>query len=104
MPERAILIDDGFVSGHTAFAAMQALRARGTKEIVLGVPILFPWVEQLEGRTFDLVYHRMTTMARGTATGMFYWKGGFNDTPDQEVINAIQANHELPGVRAQIAA
>lgn len=90
VPTRVILCDDGLVSGNSAFTAIAALRHAGVAEIVLGIPVVLPWVMEMK-RDFDIVTWRVSKM-KNPATGIFYFS--FEDTPDEDVVAVIRDSQQ----------
>ncbi|MDO8669496.1 MAG: phosphoribosyltransferase family protein [Candidatus Buchananbacteria bacterium] len=82
---RVIVVDDGLVSGKSAFAAIMALKTGGVKEIVLAVPVVLPWLMEKD-YGFRVITWRISKL-KGAATGLFYYN--FGDTSDKEVIDAV---------------
>ncbi len=83
----AIVTDDGVATGATARAALQAIRKRGPKKLVLAIPVAASdTVEELRSEVDDLVC--LEAPRRFGAVGAFY--ADFSQVPDEEV-NAILA-------------
>ena len=83
VPRKVLLVDDGLVSGSTALAAIQFLRAIGVEKIILAIPVLPSWFTKVEW-DFKYLAWRNSTM-RKPSSGIFYKAGGFGPTPDEEV-------------------
>lgn len=89
-PRRALICDDGFVTGLTADAAIRVLRGLGTTEIVLAIPVIPPWASE-ERVGCPIVTWRVTRLHNPTS-GIFYFS--FSDVPDDEVVTAVQERRE----------
>jgi len=81
-----VLVDDGLATGVTAEASLGALRARGTRRLVLAAPVAAPdSVDRLRPLTDDVV-----TVAQPSpfgAVGQFY--ECFDQTSDDEVFELL---------------
>ncbi|HRZ34403.1 MAG TPA: phosphoribosyltransferase family protein [Candidatus Paceibacterota bacterium] len=87
IPESVIICDDGLVSGRSMISVMDTLRHAGAKNILLAVPVIPAWFpDEIEGSKV-LMYRR--SRSSNFATGIFYFN--FDDTPDQDVIEAVGA-------------
>ncbi|HYA72956.1 MAG TPA: phosphoribosyltransferase family protein [Roseiarcus sp.] len=83
----AIVTDDGVATGATARAALQAIRKRGPKKLVLAIPVAASdTVEELRSEVDALVC--LEAPRRFGAVGAFY--ADFSQVRDEEV-NAILA-------------
>lgn len=90
--KRILVCDDGVVSGYSLRAAIDALTFAGASDIVVAVPVVPKWFpEKLKGH--PIVYMRRSRMNH-FKTGMFY--NEFEDTPDQDVISALEASAPTP--------
>ncbi len=79
----AIIIDDGIATGATTRAAIQAVRSRGPKEVVLAVPVApRDTVERLHSEVDAIVC--LDTPREFGAIGYFY--RDFRQVSDEEVI------------------
>jgi len=83
-----IIIDDGLASGFTMMAALESVRRRRPKEIVVAVPVASATaLEQLEKMAYKVV-----TLAKGTMPKFYvadfyrYW----HDLSDAEVIQCLK--------------
>jgi len=85
----AIVVDDGAATGATARAALQAMRKRGAKTLVLAVPVAAPQVMKTLRREADAVVC-LQTPANFDAVGAFY--RDFRQLRDEDVV-AILARH-----------
>ena len=82
----AIVIDDGIATGTTAKAALQALRRRGPRAIILAVPVASPEaVSHLAAYSDQVV--ALQQPAFFYAIGQFY--SDFHQLSDDEVIEAL---------------
>jgi predicted phosphoribosyltransferase len=82
----AIVIDDGIATGATTRAAIQAVRGREPKEVVLAVPVAPPdTVERLRAEVDTIVC--LETPVDFGAIGWFY--RDFRQVSDEEVITAL---------------
>ncbi|MBI2719716.1 MAG: phosphoribosyltransferase [Rhizobiales bacterium] len=92
----AIVIDDGIATGTTAKAALQALRKRGPKRLVLAVPVAPPdTIEELRPHVDEIVCLEQPTPFY--AIGAFY--RDFHQVEDEEVV-AMLAAAASPGGRS----
>lgn len=83
----AIVIDDGIATGATTRAALQAIRNRKPKELVLAVPVAPPdTIAQLRGEVDALIC--LETPELFGAIGYFY--RDFRQVSDQEVIAILK--------------
>ena len=83
----AIVVDDGIATGTTAKAALQALRRRDPKTVILAVPVGAP------GSLAELAEHAdrvvcLQSPASFNAIGQFYLD--FHQLSDQEVIDELR--------------
>jgi putative phosphoribosyl transferase len=84
----ALLVDDGLATGFTARAAIQVLRARGARRVVLAVPVAPPSaVRELRMMADDVV--AMETPEPFIAIGRYY--ADFAQTTDEEVSRLLAA-------------
>lgn len=88
-----IVIDDGIATGTTAKAALQALRRRATKAMILAVPVAAPDALKDLAANADQVV-ALQQPAHLNAIGQFY--SDFHQLSDDEVIKALQAS-DHPG-------
>ncbi|HLZ01087.1 MAG TPA: phosphoribosyltransferase family protein [Bradyrhizobium sp.] len=83
----AILIDDGIATGATTLAAIQAVRSRGPKELVLAVPVApLDTVKKLHCEVDAIVC--LDTPEELGAIGYFY--RDFHQVGDEEVVAALK--------------
>jgi predicted phosphoribosyltransferase len=86
--KRVILIDDGLATGSTMRAAVQALRRRGPRELVVAVPIASASTcERLAREVDDIVCAATPEPFR--AVGL--WYDDFSQTSDEEVRELLAA-------------
>ena len=84
----AIVIDDGIATGTTAKAALQALRKRGPKRLVLAVPVAPPdTIEELRPLVDEIVCLEQPLLFY--AIGTFY--RDFHQVEDAEVVEMLAA-------------
>jgi len=89
-----VVIDDGIATGATTRAALQAIRNRKPKQLVLAVPVApAETVEKLRGEVDDLIC--LETPELFGAIGYFY--RDFTQVDDQEVIAILK---RFPATRA----
>jgi putative phosphoribosyl transferase len=82
-----IVIDDGIATGATTRAALQAIRNRRPKELVLAVPVAPPdTITKLRGEVDDLIC--LETPELFGAIGYFY--RDFRQVSDQEVVAILK--------------
>jgi len=84
----AIVVDDGIATGTTAKAALQALRRRGPKAIILAVPVAAPDSLAELGRHADQVIS-LETPVNFQSIGQFY--SDFHQLSDEEVLDAMRS-------------
>jgi predicted phosphoribosyltransferase len=82
-----IVVDDGIATGATTRAALQAIRVRKPKELVLAVPVAPPdTVMSLRGQVDSLIC--LETPELFGAIGYFY--RDFRQVSDQEVLTILK--------------
>ncbi len=82
-----IVIDDGIATGATTRAALQAIRRRKPKELVLAVPVAPPdTIERLRGEVDALIC--LQTPESFGAIGYFY--RDFRQVSDEEVVEILK--------------
>lgn len=82
-----IVVDDGIATGTTARAALQALRRRKPKELILAVPVTAPeTVVELEGHADQVI--SLKTPANFESIGQFY--SDFHQLTDEEVMDTLR--------------
>jgi len=77
-----ILTDDGLATGYTMIAAVQAVRKRSPREIVVAVPVSPRGTAREVGRVADRLLVGHLSDAVFFAVGAFYYS--FHDMPDAE--------------------
>ncbi|HEX7047967.1 MAG TPA: phosphoribosyltransferase [Gammaproteobacteria bacterium] len=82
-----IVVDDGFATGATMRAAVQALRQYAPREIVVAVPVAPPHVQDSTLREADR-FIALLQPAPFYAVGQ--WYRNFDQTPDEEVTRLMQ--------------
>lgn len=84
----AIVVDDGIATGTTAKAALQALRRRGPKSLILAVPVASPdSLPRLEALADEVI--ALESPANFQCIGQFY--ADFHQLDDQEVVQQLHA-------------
>jgi putative phosphoribosyl transferase len=83
----AILVDDGLATGVTARAAVQALRSRKPRRLVLAAPVCAAQTADLFLRTVDDLVCLESPSDLG-AIG--YWYRNFEQTSDEEVVELLE--------------
>lgn len=97
----AIVIDDGIATGLTMRAAVEYLRRRGAKRVVVAAPVAASDSKRmLEGVADEVIV--LDTPRDFWAVGQFY--SYFDQTPDEEVVRLLaEANPSRPGGEARDA-
>lgn len=86
MGRPAIVVDDGIATGTTAKAALQALRRRGPKTLILAVPVAAPdSLLELEAHADQVI--ALESPANFQSIGQFY--ADFHQLDDQEVVEQL---------------
>jgi putative phosphoribosyl transferase len=90
----AIVVDDGIATGTTVKAALQALRKRNPKRLVLAVPVAPPdTIEELRSYVDEIVC--LEQPEPFYAIGAFY--RDFHQVDDEEVVEMLAASaHPVP--------
>ncbi len=83
----AILVDDGLATGVTARAAVEALRLRGPRRLVLAAPVCAAQTAQLLSPAVDELVCLESPSDLG-AIG--FWYRNFEQTSDEEVVELLQ--------------
>lgn len=82
-----IIVDDGLATGYTAWAAVEAVKAKGPKEVILAVPVAPPdtarWLNQQVNELICL-----STPEPFFAVGQFYQE--FSQVTDDEVMQKLK--------------
>ena len=87
-----ILIDDGLATGATAYAAVQALRARNPRRIVFAAPVCSPaGAELLRAVADDVVCVECPPDFRAVG----WWYRDFRPVSDSEVVDRLET--AIPG-------
>jgi putative phosphoribosyl transferase len=83
----AILVDDGLATGVTARAAVESLRRRGPKRLVLAAPVCAAQTAELfESRVDDLVCLECPS----DLGAIGFWYRNFEQTSDEEVVELLE--------------
>jgi len=86
----AIVVDDGLATGFTALAAIESLRRRGARRVVLAVPVGPPGaVATLERAADDVVCLEVSERFFGISE----WYVDFGQVQDEEVVDLLEAAH-----------
>ncbi len=96
-----ILVDDGLATGYTARAAIEALRSRGARRIVLAVPVApADSVRDLAAAADEVIADEIPTwfMAIGK------WYEDFSQTSDEEVTIILEAARTRVAAAPSVAA
>lgn len=91
-----VLIDDGLATGSTMRAAVEAVRARGPKRIVVAVPV---GAEGTCGELAQLADEVVCAHAPVDFRAVGLWYRDFSQTSDDEVRELLQASAEPAGSR-----
>ena len=82
----AILVDDGLATGVTARAAVQALRLRGPRRLVLAAPVCAAQTAKL----FETQVDELVCLESPTDLGAIgFWYRNFEQTSDEEVVELL---------------
>jgi predicted phosphoribosyltransferase len=84
----AILVDDGLATGVTARAAVEALRSRGPRRLVLAAPVCAAQTARLLRPAVDELVCLQSPSDLG-AIG--FWYRNFEQTSDEEVVELLQS-------------
>lgn len=82
----AILVDDGVATGITVMTALDFLKRKGCKNVILATPVIGNDVLDLLKNKFDKIVS-VTTSSNFHAVGQFYRE--FEQVSDEEVLNLI---------------
>ena len=83
----AVLVDDGLATGVTARAALEALRRRGPRRLVLAAPVCAAQTAQrLRAEVDDLV----CLQCPPDLGAIGFWYRDFEQTPDEEVVALLE--------------
>lgn len=95
----AILVDDGLATGVTALAAIEALKTKDPRRIVLAVPVCAaPTAEMMRFEVDDLVSLQIPE----DLYAIGFWYENFDQVPDETVIELLERARrevERPGLR-----
>ncbi len=83
----AILVDDGIATGVTAYAAVQALRRRDPRRVVLAVPVCAEQTAELLRPQVDELVSRQTP---SNLMAISLWYRDFEQVTDEEVIELLK--------------
>ena len=82
-----VLVDDGLATGVTARAAVQALRLRKPRRLILAAPVCAAQTAQLFGSLVD----ELVCLASPSDLGAIgLWYKNFDQTTDEEVVRLLQ--------------
>jgi putative phosphoribosyl transferase len=88
----AILVDDGLATGVTARAAIEALRRRQPRRLVLAAPVCAAQTAELLAPEVDEL---VCLEAPADLGAIGFWYRDFAQTPDEEVIELLErSRHE----------
>jgi len=83
----AILVDDGLATGVTAHAAVQALRLRGPRRLVLAAPVC---AAQTANLFVPMVDDLVCLKSPSDLGAIGFWYGNFEQTSDEEVVALLE--------------
>ena len=90
-----ILVDDGIATGVTTQVAIEALRRRNPRRLVLAVPVCAAQTAELLRQEVDEL---ICLEAPSNLTAIGFWYRDFKQVPDEEVIELLErARREWPG-------
>lgn len=92
-----ILTDDGIATGHTMFAAIEFVKSKGPKKLVVAVPVAPPEVVEKVKKIVDEVVC-LYTPSFFMAVGQFY--ENFRQVSDEEAIEFLKRGSDRPGYSA----
>ncbi len=84
----AIVVDDGLATGYTALAAIDYVRKRRPKKVVMAVPVASKNAEMLVKSKVDEYICPLTSNRPWFAVASFYER--FSDLTDEEVLNCLK--------------
>jgi len=84
----AIIVDDGLATGFTALAAIDYVRKREPKKVILAVPVASKGAEMLVKSKVDEYICPLTSNRPWFAVASFYER--FSDLTDEEVLNCLK--------------
>lgn len=88
----AILVDDGLATGVTARAAIESLRERRPRRLILAVPVCAAQTAELLRPLVDALIVPQTPYDL-TAIGL--WYDDFEQVPDEEVVRLLNAHRAI---------
>ena len=92
----AILVDDGLATGVTARAAVEALRLRGPRRLVLAAPVC-------AAQTADLLQPRVDELvcleSPSDLGAIGFWYRNFEQTSDEEVVDLLERSRNERGAK-----
>ena len=84
----AIVVDDGLATGYTALAAIDYVRKREPKKVIMAVPVASKDAEMLVKSRVDEYICPLTSNRPWFAVASFYER--FSDLTDEEVLNCLK--------------
>lgn len=84
----AIIVDDGLATGYTALAAIDYVRKRQPKKVIMAVPVASKDAEMLVKSRVDEYICPLTSNRPWFAVASFYRR--FSDLTDEEVLNCLK--------------
>lgn len=84
-----LLVDDGLATGITAVAAARALRLRGSRKVVLAVPVCAASMPETLSSEVDALHCVASPERLGSVGG---WYEDFTQTTDEEVLALLAAS------------
>jgi putative phosphoribosyl transferase len=93
-----IVVDDGLATGFTALAAVEAMRKRGARRVVLAVPVAPPSaVATLRAVADEVACLDVTERFFGISE----WYSDFRQVSDDEVVELLEKAHEAASRRSR---
>src|SRR5665647_3125691 len=86
--QKAVVVDDGLATGYTALAAIDYVRKRRPKKVVMAVPVASKNAEMLVKSKVDEYICPLTSNRPWFAVASFYER--FSDLTDEEVLNCMK--------------
>jgi putative phosphoribosyl transferase len=86
-----ILVDDGLATGVTARAAIEGLRERGPRRLILAVPVCARQTAEL---LLPLVTHLVSPQVPHDMNAIGLWYEDFAQVADEEVVRLLEAYRE----------
>ena len=84
----AIIVDDGLATGYTALAAIDYVRKRKPKKVIMAAPVAAKDAEMLVKSKVDEYFCPLTSNRPWFAVASFYER--FSDLTDEEVLNCLK--------------